>query len=131
MSTRTFLYKPTWLDWAGMLLFLLGALASFWIKQIILGTLLVIVLLRAIDRSFHTTYTITNEQIGIRTGRIAKTIFISFANIERYEVQKLAMGAGRLIIIELKNGRTKSVVPDNIEAFCKILRKKVSLSANN
>lgn len=125
---RTFLYKPSWLDWAGIILLLLGCIVCFWHREntalIIAGTVLIIVLLRAIDRSFHTIYSLDNEQLIIKTGRIAKADIIPLAKIKHSSLQKLAMGAGEMVIIELENGRSKSLLPEDPAAFLLAIRKR-------
>ncbi len=125
---RTFLYKPSWLDWAGILLFLLGSIVCLWHREntvlVIVGAVLIIILLRAIDRSFHTIYTLDHKQLMIKPGRVARTEVIPLAKIKHASIQKLAMGAGEMVVIELKDGRSKSLLPEDATALLRAIRKR-------
>lgn len=125
---RTFLYKPSWLDWAGILLFLLGSIVCLWHREntalVIAGAVLIIILLRAIDRSSHTIYTLDNEQLMIKPGRVARTEVIPLAKIKHASIQKLAMGAGEMVVIELENGRSKSLIPEDATNFLRAISKR-------
>ena len=71
---RTFRHKVTINDAGAIVVFGLGSFSCLWNRtnslMILLGVLLVVVTIRAVDRAIHTEYVLTGED---RTGRPDKT----------------------------------------------------------
>ena len=116
---RTFQHKVTINDLGAILVFGLGAFFCLWHRtssvMVVLGFVLIVVTLRAVDRAIHTSYVLTDDdQLRIKTGRIRSL-----------EKHPFAFHIGHYILIELVNGNTISVQPDNVDSFQAVLTKRM------
>ena len=127
---RTFQHKVTINDIGAILVFGLGAFFCLWHRtssvMIVLGVLLIVVTIRAVDRAIHTSYVLTDDdQLRIKTGRIGQTKSISISDIRSLGKHPFAFYIGHYILIELVNGNTISVQPDNADSFQAVLTKRM------
>lgn len=111
-------------------MFGLGAFFCLWHRtstmMVVLGVLLIVVTIRAVDRAIHTSYVLTDDdQLRIKTGRIGQTKSISISDIRSLEKHPFAFHIGHYILIELVNGNTISVQPDNVDSFQAVLTKRM------
>ena len=127
---RTFQHKVTVNDLGAILVFGLGAFFCWWHRtsgmMVVLGFVLIVVTLRAVDRAIHTSYVLTDDdQLRIKTGRIGQTKCFSISDIRSLEKHPFAFHIGYYILIELVNGNTISVQPDNVDSFQAVLTKRM------
>ena len=111
-------------------MFGLGAFFCLWHRtsgvMVVLGVLLIVVTIRAVDRAIHTSYVLTDDdQLRIKTGRIGQTKCFSISDIRSLEKHPFAFHIGHYILIELVNGNTISVQPDNVDSFQAVLTKRM------
>ena len=126
---RTFQHKVTVNDMGAIVVFALGAFFCLWHRtnmlMVILGFLLIIVTVRAVDRAIHTKYVLTNDDVlKVKIGRIGKTTHIPLTDVKTIEKRPFAFRLGYYALIELMNGSVVSVQPDNVDSFMSALQKR-------
>ena len=112
-----------------IVVFALGAFFCLWHRtnmlMVILGFLLIIVTVRAVDRAIHTKYVLTNDDVlKVKIGRIGKTTHIPLTDVKTIEKRPFAFRLGYYALIELMNGSVVSVQPDNVDSFMSALQKR-------
>ena len=132
---RTFQYKVTVNDMGAIVVFALGAFFCLWHRtnmlMVILGFLLIIVTVRAVDRAIHTKYVLTNDGVlKVKIGRIGKTTHIPLTDVKTIEKRPFAFRLGYYALIELMNGSVVSVQPDNVDSFMSALQKRIEKKDN-
>ena len=99
--------------------------------MVILGFLLIIVTVRAVDRAIHTKYVLTNDGVlKVKIGRIGKTTHIPLTDVKTIEKRPFAFRLGYYALIELMNGSVVSVQPDNVDSFMSALQKRIEKKDN-
>lgn len=118
---RTFNHRVMPLEWCAIILFLMGTLYGFWHRSnpalVVLGVLFLVLTTIALDRALHTSYIITDKQLIVKQGRVARTKYINIADITNVSKLPLAFRIGSYVLIELKNGKVVSLQPHNCKAF--------------
>ena len=132
---RTFQHKVTVNDMGAIVVFSLGAFFFLWHRtnmlMVILGFLLIIVTVRAVDRAIHTKYVLTNDGVlKVKIGRIGKTTHIPLTDVKTIEKRPFAFRLGYYALIELMNGSVVSVQPDNVDSFMSALQKRIEKKDN-
>ena len=132
---RTFQHKVTINDMAAIGLFALAAFFCLWNRtnslMVILGFILIIVTIRAIDRAIHTKYILTNDDIlKVNTGRVGRTKTILLCEVKAIEKRPFAFHLGEYALIEMKSGRVVSLQPDNLDSFLSTMNKRIVIKAN-
>jgi len=132
---RTFQHKVTVNDMGAIVVFSLGAFFCLWHRtnmlMVILGFLLIIVTVRAVDRAIHTKYVLTNDGVlKVKIGRIGKTTHIPLTDVKTIEKRPFAFRLGYYALIELMNGSVVSVQPDNVDSFMSALQKRIEKKDN-
>ncbi|ANR72534.1 PH domain-containing protein [Prevotella scopos JCM 17725] len=132
---RTFQHKVTVNDMGAIVVFALGAFFCLWHRtnmlMVILGFLLIIVTVRAVDRAIHTKYVLTNDGVlKVKIGRIGKTTHIPLTDVKTIEKRPFAFRLGYYALIELMNGSVVSVQPDNVDSFMSALQKRIEKKDN-
>ena len=111
---RTFRHKVTINDAGAIVVFGLGSFSCLWNRtnslMIVLGVLLVVVTIRAVDRAIHTEYVLTDDGV-LQIKKIGKRPF--------------AFRLGVYALIELEDGSVVSVQPDNMDGFLSALGKRI------
>ena len=118
-----------------IVVFSLGAFFCLWHRtnmlMVILGFLLIIVTVRAVDRAIHTKYVLTNDGVlKVKIGRIGKTMHIPLTDVKTIEKRPFAFRLGYYALIELMNGSVVSVQPDNVDSFMSALQKRIEKKDN-
>ena len=118
-----------------IVVFALGAFFCLWHRtnmlMVILGFLLIIVTVRAVDRAIHTKYVLTNDGVlKVKIGRIGKTTHIPLTDVKTIEKRPFAFRLGYYALIELMNGSVVSVQPDNVDGFMSALQKRIEKKDN-
>ena len=118
-----------------IVVFALGAFFCLWHRtnmlMVILGFLLIIVTVRAVDRAIHTKYVLTNDGVlKVKIGRIGKTTYIPLTDVKTIEKRPFAFRLGYYALIELMNGSVVSVQPDNVDSFMSALQKRIEKKDN-
>ncbi|MCR5077769.1 MAG: PH domain-containing protein [Prevotella sp.] len=127
---RTFQHKVTLNDLGGIIVFAFGAFVCLWnrtnIVMVILGFILIAVTLRAVDRSTHTSYTLTDDGLLlVKTGRIGQARHVPLADVQSVGKRPFAFHLGHYVVIELRDGSVVSVQPENVESFLSALEKRL------
>ena len=118
-----------------IVVFALGAFFCLWHRtnmlMVILGFLLIIVTVRAVDRAIHTKYVLTNDGVlKVKIGRIGNTTHILLTDVKTIEKRPFAFRLGYYALIELMNGSVVSVQPDNVDSFMSALQKRIEKKDN-
>ena len=118
-----------------IVVFALGAFFCLWHRtnmlMVILGFLLIIVTVRAVDCAIHTKYVWTNDGVlKVKIGRIGKTTHIPLTDVKTIEKRPFAFRLGYYALIELMNGSVVSVQPDNVDSFMSALQKRIEKKDN-
>ena len=118
-----------------IVVFALGAFFCLWHRtnmlMVILGFLLIIVTVRAVDCAIHTKYVLTNDGVlKVKIGRIGKTTHIPLTDVKTIEKRPFAFRLGYYALIELMNGSVVSVQPDNVDNFLSALKKRLEKKDN-
>ena len=71
----------------------------------------------AILGTHNYSYVITDKQLIVKQGRVARTKYINIADITNISKLPLAFRIGSYVLIELKNGKVVSLQPHNCKAF--------------
>ena len=132
---RTFQHKVIVNDMGAIVVFALGAFFCLWHRtnmlMVILGFLLIIVTVRAVDCAIHTKYVLTNDGVlKVKIGRIGKTTHIPLTDVKTIEKRPFAFRLGYYALIELINGSVVSVQPDNVDSFMSALQKRIEKKDN-
>ena len=127
---RTFRHKVTRNDAGAIVVFGLGSFSCLWNRtnslMIVLGVLLVVVTIRAVDRAIHTEYVLTDDGVlQVKTGRVGRTRRIELKKIKKIGKRPFAFRLGVYALIELEDGSVVSVQPDNMDGFLSALGKRI------
>lgn len=127
---RTFRHKVTINDAGSIVVFGLGSFFCLWNRtnslMILLGVLLVVVTIRAVDRAIHTEYVLTDDGVlQVKTGRVGRTRRIELKKIKKIGKRPFAFRLGVYALIELEDGSVVSVQPDNMDGFLSALGKRI------
>lgn len=127
---RTFRHKVTINDAGAIVVFGLGSFFCLWNRtnslMIVLGVLLVVVTIRAVDRAIHTEYVLTDDGVlQVKTGRVGRTRRIELKKIKKIGKRPFAFRLGVYALIELEDGSVVSVQPDNMDSFLSALGKRI------
>ncbi len=112
------------------MVFGLGSFFCLWNRtnslMILLGVLLVVVTIRAVDRAIHTEYVLTDDGVlQVKTGRVGRTRRIELKKIKKIGKRPFAFRLGVYALIELEDGSVVSVQPDNMDGFLSALGKRI------
>lgn len=122
---RTFHHRFTVGAACGIILLLLLAAYSFWIKSPILGCLMALGLIIIAERSLHKEYIFRDDKLIIYNGRLAKTKVINLSQITSCRPMSSVFGLVHyLLIIYGEDNKIAAVQPDNVRAFVDCLKKR-------
>ena len=112
------------------MVFGLGSFSCLWNRtnslMIVLGVLLVVVTIRAVDRAIHTEYVLPDDGVlQVKTGRVGRTRRIELKKIKKIGKRPFAFRLGVYALIELEDGSVVSVQPDNMDGFLSALGKRI------
>lgn len=118
-----------------IVVFGLGAFFCLWHRtnsvMVLLGFLLIIVTLRAVDRAIHSKYVLTDEAtLLVMTGRIGRTKRVVLSDVKRVEKRPFAFRLGYYVLLEMTDGSVVSVQPDNVDSFLSALEKRIEKKDN-
>jgi len=119
--THTYRARLQTSNW--ILIILLSALTIYliWESNGLLIAASLLCLLIIIERSIHTEYKLSQNELTISHGKLSKTIVIPVSDIKRIErIRKLRIGHRALVsylIIVYGNEKTVSVIPQHEEDF--------------
>ncbi|NDW13552.1 ABC transporter [Bacteroides sp. 214] len=126
---RVFQAKISWYQY--LYLLILGALTFFllWEKIIIIAILCMLLVVFAIERVIHTTYTLTSEnELIISTGRYGKPKVIHLKEIHEVELRHSArfgkFSITEYILITYGTNRHVAVTPLKKKEFINLLLSK-------
>ena len=109
------------------------AVYGLWNKHIVLAALFMLLLIGAIERLIHTTYTLTDDgRLLISHGRFSRTKTVpldNIASVERASTMRIA-GRGwlRCVLVRCKDGRCHTLFPVKEEEFLKTLARRMGQS---
>ena len=125
---RTFQHKVTINDMGAIVVFALAAFFCLWHRtnslMVVLGFLLIVVTIRAVDRAIHTKYVLTDDGVLlVKTGRVGLTKRVLLSDVKTIEKRPFAFRLGYYVLLEMMNGSVVSVQPDNVDNFLSALKK--------
>lgn len=123
--TRSFHHRTTLGAVCGIVLFLLLAVYAFWIKNVIVGLLMVFLLVILTERTLHSQYVISDGKLVIDNGKLSKTKVIMISQINSCRPMTSVFGLVRYLLITY--GATDAMVsvqPVNEAAFVAALKKE-------
>ena len=134
-NMRTFQHKVTVNDMGAIVVFGLGAFFCLWHRtnsvMVLLGFLLIIVTLRAVDCAIHSKYVLTDEAtLLVMTGRIGRSKRVVLSDVKRIEKRPFAFRLGYYALLEMTDGSVVSVQPDNVDSFLSALEKRIEKKDN-
>ena len=117
------------------MVFALAAFFCLWNRtntlMVILGFLLIIVTVRAIDRAIHTKYVLTDDGVlEVKTGRVGQTKRVPLSDVKTIEKRPFAFRLGHYALLEMMNGSVVSIQPDNVDSFLSALKKRIEEKDN-
>ncbi|MBQ6037388.1 MAG: PH domain-containing protein [Bacteroidaceae bacterium] len=113
------------ITWAQVVFILIGAAVvfwAFWIKQVLLGVVFLLMLIVMIERAIHTTYTLTTDgRLLVYYGRFTKGKEILVSDIKKVEKFKNWLTHG--VVVHYGDGRFVPLQPVNEEELIASLQK--------
>ena len=107
----------------GIIVFSILAFFLFWSKSPIAGLVLVLVVVLMTERMLHTSYIFTQERgeqlLVIDRGRLARREVVKVTPMKRLG------GLSRFVMVVYGSDRMVAVEPENEDAFCKELMKRL------
>lgn len=128
---RTFQRRITIGAVCGIILLLLAALYSFWVKEALVGAFCAVALVLIAEEAINTEYTLLDGKMEIKRGRLWRKKSISYSQIASVRPMTSVFGLVRYLLITLKDGRIHSVQPQNEQAFVVVLRKAMEKDREN
>ena len=125
--TRTYRARLQITNW--ILIILLSALTIYliWEGNGLLIAASLVFLLIVIERSIHTEYKLSQDELTISNGKLSKTVVIPVSDIKRIErIRKVRIGRKALItylIIVYGDEKSVSVIPQHEEDFINQIMK--------
>lgn len=119
----------------GIVVFAFAAFFCLWHRtsslMVVLGFLLIIVTIRAVDRAIHTKYVLTDDDVlQITTGRVGLRKHVLLSEVKTVEKRPFAFRLGYYALLEMMNGSVVSVQPDNVDSFLSALKKRIEKKDN-
>lgn len=125
--TRTYRARLQITNW--ILIILLSALTIYliWEGNGLLIAASLVFLLIVIERSIHTEYKLSQDELTISNGKLSKTVVVPVSDIKRIErIRKVRIGRKALItylIIVYGDEKSVSVIPQHEEDFINQIMK--------
>lgn len=125
--TRTYRARLQITNW--ILIILLSALTVYliWEGNGLLIAASLLFLLIVIERSIHTEYKLSQDELTISNGKLSRTVVIPVSDIKRIErIRRVRIGHKALItylVIVYGDEKTVSVIPQHEEDFINQLMK--------
>lgn len=118
---RTFRKRVTVGAACGLCLLVIFTFWAFWSKMVLLGLVLLVVTVAALERVLHSEYVITEGMLVVRYGRFAREKRVKLADIKSYRRMKASFGLGHYLLITYGDNRLLAVEPVDERAFLKEL----------
>ena len=117
------------------MVFALAAFFCLWHRtnslMVVLGFLLIVVTIRAVDRAIHTKYVLTDDGVLlVKTGRVGLTKRVLLSDVKTIEKRPFAFRLGHYALLEMMNGSVVSIQPDNVDNFLSALKKRLEKKDN-
>lgn len=123
---RTFHARIAAAQYVFLLVATVVALYGLWHRLIVLATVFGLLLVVAVERLIHTTYTLTSDgKLRVYYGRFARGKTIELASVVAVErVSSMRVGRFALmhyVLVRYGRGQCVALLPDNEEAFVRAL----------
>lgn len=125
---RTFHYKASLLNYAGIAVVAAASLCVFWHRSAanaVVGTVLMLTVALMVERIIHTAYVLTDDGLlVINKGRFSRPVSIRVSDI--IEIKRMRMGVLPLsyVLIRYGAGHEVSVQPANGDVFINEIRRR-------
>lgn len=124
--TRSFHHRTTVGAVCGILLFLLLALYAFWIKNAVVGLIMVFLLIILAEHTLHSEYIITEGKLIINNGKLSHAKIIDINEIHDCKPMTSVFGLAHYLLLTYgASNRMVSVQPQNEVAFVAALQKEM------
>lgn len=127
--SRTFHHKFTIGAKCGVLFFVFLAFYLFWVKAFLIGLLLVFLAVFLMERSLHSEYIFSDEELTIYRGRFGGSKILPLSQIRSCRPQVANFGLSRFLVLEYGDNRYATVQPDQEASFVKCLRERMAALA--
>ncbi|WP_044122793.1 hypothetical protein [Segatella baroniae] len=113
----------------GIIVFSILAFFLFWSKSPVAGLALALVVVLMTERMLHTSYIFTQERgeqlLVIDRGRLARRQVVRLSEVVKVMPMKRLGGLSRFVMVVYGSDRMVAVEPENEDAFCKELMKRL------
>lgn len=99
-------------------------LYCFWHKMAIEGAVVMAVLIGAVERILHTTYTITDDELIIYRGRFSKPRQIRIEAITRFQKMRPLLETSYYLLVHYAIDKMVAVQPENCDDFIQEIQKR-------
>lgn len=120
---RTFPQRVTLAGLSGILLLTAGAFCMFWFGHPLLGLLVVLLVVVAMERHLHSSCIFRGDSLVISRGRFLRSTTLPISSIKGCFRMKGAFGLGHFLMIEYGNNRMMAVEPRDEKGFLRVLRE--------
>ncbi|MFC2335303.1 MAG: PH domain-containing protein [Prevotella sp.] len=120
---RSFHHRITLGAGCGIILCLVAAFWLFWVKMVVLGALMALVVILMCERVFHTEYILYDDRLVIRRGRLSRDKTIALCDITHCRMVSVNFGLSHYLLIQYGDDRMVCVEPQNEATFIGCLKK--------
>ena len=110
---RSFHHRITLGAGCGIILCLVAAFWLFWVKMVVLGALMALVVILMCERVFHTEYILYDDRLVIRRGRLSRDKTIALCDITHCRMVSVNFGLSHYLLIQYGDDRMVCVEPQN------------------
>lgn len=121
--SRSFHHRITLGAGCGIILCLVAAFWLFWVKMVILGTLMALGVIWMCERVLNTEYILYADKLVIRRGRLSRDKTIALCDITHCRVVSVNFGLSHYLLIQYGDDSMTYVEPQNEAAFMSCLKK--------
>lgn len=121
--SRSFHHRITLGAGCGIILCLVAAFWLFWVKMVILGTLMALGVIWMCERVLNTEYILYADKLVIRRGRLSRDKTIALCDITHCRVVSVNFGLSHYLLIQYGDDSMTYVEPQNEVAFMSCLNK--------
>ena len=125
---RTFHYKASLLNYAGVAVTAAAALCVFWHRSAanaVVGTVLMLAVVLMVERIIHTAYVFTDDGLlVVSKGRFLRPVSIRVGDIIEVKRMRMSVLPQGYVLIRYGAGHELSVQPANEDAFINEIRRR-------
>ena len=121
--SRSFHHRITLGSGCDIILCLVATFWLFWVKMVVLGTLMALIVILMCERVLNTEYILYADKLVIRRGRLSRDKTIALCDITHCRIVSVNFGLSRYLLIQYGDDSMTYVEPQNEAAFMECLKK--------